>query len=125
MRCYWPARADWREYQPSPSDTATATTKRLEAKHRNEQENERKLIADVQALEIKLGLACRWKEGSEEWETAKKLVREREYRKALDKLEGLLVTRIFEMTRLNVAGTSALFHISIILTDFLYRVQDA
>ncbi|KAE9385580.1 hypothetical protein BT96DRAFT_949735 [Gymnopus androsaceus JB14] len=94
----------WKEYQPSSINEAAAT-RSLETKHRNEQENERKLIADAQALEHKLGLQLRWKQGSKEWEAAKKLVKEREYRKALDKLEGLLVARIFEMTRLNVAGT--------------------
>lgn len=88
-------------YQPG-GDTAAD---KIESNHRNEQENERKLIADVQALESKLGLASCWKVGSEEWEAAKKLIRERDYRKSLDRLEGLLVARIFEMSRLNVAGT--------------------
>lgn len=46
--------------------------------------------------------------GSDEWKAAKQCVAEREYRKALDKLEGLLVARIFEMSRLNVAGTGML-----------------
>ena len=46
-------------------------------------------------------------EGSEKWHAAKKTVKEVAYRKALDKLEGLLVARMFEMTRLNVAGTGA------------------
>lgn len=92
-------REVWVEYRPS------VKSKNIETKYRNEQENEQKLIADVQALEQKLGLQSRWLEGSEEWGAAKKLVAEREYRKALDKLEGLLVARIFEMSRLNVAGT--------------------
>ena len=93
----------WKAYKVSGNDTVT--TCNTETKHRNEQENERKLIANVQALEGRLGVTSRWKEGSEEWVSAKTLVKEREYRKALDKLEGLLVAHIFEMTRLNVAGT--------------------
>ncbi|KAF9063513.1 hypothetical protein BDP27DRAFT_1367986 [Rhodocollybia butyracea] len=60
------------------------------------------------ALELKLEISLRWKEGSVEWESAKKLVKEREYWKALDRLEGLLVSRIFEMSKLNVAGTAAI-----------------
>lgn len=94
-------RAVWTMYQPG----SDAAADKVESNHRNEQENERKLIADVQALESKLGLASRWKVGSEEWEAAKKLITERDYRKSLDRLEGLLVARIFEMSRLNVAGT--------------------
>ncbi|KAJ3717365.1 hypothetical protein C8R42DRAFT_644620 [Lentinula raphanica] len=94
-------RLAWLPYRVGSRDTTNA----LETKHRNEQENERKLIADVQALEAKLGVPLRWAEGSNEWERAKKAVREFDYQKALDKLEGLLVARMFEMARLNVAGT--------------------
>ncbi|KAJ3871092.1 hypothetical protein F5051DRAFT_341369 [Lentinula edodes] len=87
------------------STTARDKTNALETKHRNEQENERKLIADVQALEEHLEISLRWVEGSEEWLKAKKMVGEAEYQKALNKLKGLLVARMFEMGRLNVAGT--------------------
>ncbi|KAJ3765228.1 hypothetical protein FB446DRAFT_795258 [Lentinula raphanica] len=94
-------RLAWLPYQVGSWDNTNA----LETKHRNEQENERKLIADVQALEVKLGVCSRWAEGSNEWERAKKAVREFDYQRALDKLEALLVARMFEMARLNVAGT--------------------
>ncbi|KAE9392982.1 hypothetical protein BT96DRAFT_1055428 [Gymnopus androsaceus JB14] len=93
----------WKAYKVSGNNAVT--TRNTETKHRNEQENECKLIANVQALEGRLGVTSRWKEGSEEWVAAKMLVKECEYRKVLDKLEGLLVARIFEMTRLKVAGT--------------------
>lgn len=76
-----------------------------ESKHRNEEGNERKLIADVHALEVCLNVEVRWVEGCEEWLKAKKTVKEAAYRKALDKLECLLVVRMFEMARLNVSGT--------------------
>ncbi|KAE9391994.1 hypothetical protein BT96DRAFT_831189, partial [Gymnopus androsaceus JB14] len=76
-----------------------------ETKCRHEEENEWKLISDVQALERSLAIEVRWVEGSDEWEAAKKVVREAAYRKALDKLESLLVARMFEMVRLNVSGT--------------------
>ncbi|KAJ3846355.1 hypothetical protein EV368DRAFT_69981 [Lentinula lateritia] len=72
------------------SATARDKTNTLETKHRNEQENERKLIADVQALEEHLEISSQWIEGSEQWLKAKKMVGEAEYQKALDKLEGLL-----------------------------------
>ncbi|KAJ3832901.1 hypothetical protein F5878DRAFT_547471, partial [Lentinula raphanica] len=100
------ARSTWLAYEPEKD---TGTTRRkisvAEAAHRNEQENERKLIADVQALEQKLEISVRWVPGCEAWEQAKRMVKEAEYRKALDKLEQLLVSRIFEMSRLNIAGT--------------------
>ncbi|KAE9386041.1 hypothetical protein BT96DRAFT_750157, partial [Gymnopus androsaceus JB14] len=62
-------------------------------------------ICDVQALEACLSIEVRWVEGCKEWDEAKKLVKEAAYQKALDKLECLLVARIFEMARLNVSGT--------------------
>lgn len=76
-----------------------------ERKHRNEEENERKLIADVQALEACLDIQTRWTVGGDEWVKAKREVKEVEYRKTLDKLECLLIARMFEMSRLNVSGT--------------------
>ncbi|KAE9385732.1 hypothetical protein BT96DRAFT_750845, partial [Gymnopus androsaceus JB14] len=58
-----------------------------------------------QVLEWRLEIKDQWIEGSEKWHAAKKTVKKVLYQKALDKLEGLLVARMFEMTRLNVAGT--------------------
>ncbi|KAJ3924950.1 MAG: hypothetical protein NXY57DRAFT_1044515 [Lentinula lateritia] len=67
-------RKAWIPYSATAHDKMNT----LETKHRNEQENERKLIADVQALE----------EHSEQWLKAKKMVGKAGYQKALDKLEG-------------------------------------
>lgn len=103
------ARDAWREYKPTDGrDQGPALEKRCW----NEIENERKLIADCQVLEWKLEIHERWVEGSEKWCSTKKLVKEAAFCKALDRLEGLLVARMFEMTKLNVAGTGAfLFHL--------------
>ncbi|KAJ3765531.1 hypothetical protein FB446DRAFT_655158, partial [Lentinula raphanica] len=100
------ARSAWLAYIPE-NNTAAARRKisGVETAHRNEQENEQKLISDIQALEQKLEIVVRWVPGCDAWESAKKMVKEAEYRKALDRLEQLLVSRIFEMSRLNVAGT--------------------
>lgn len=94
-------RQSFISYVAGKRDSGTS----YEKKHRNEEENERKLIADVQALEAFLKIEVRWVEGCEEWVGAKKMVKEAEYQKALDKLESLLVARMFEMARLNVSGT--------------------
>ncbi|KAJ3965393.1 hypothetical protein EV361DRAFT_966865 [Lentinula raphanica] len=73
----------------------------------NEQEVEAKLLADVQTYEERLGLRRdqRWVKGSEEWRRAEDLVYNARYQKALDRLEGLIVQRIFELSRMNVSGT--------------------
>ncbi|KAE9385347.1 hypothetical protein BT96DRAFT_1007129 [Gymnopus androsaceus JB14] len=96
------ARDSWRSYKPNDGRNQGPA---LEKRCWNEMENERKLIADCQALEWRLEIRERWMKGSDKWCLAKKMVKEAGYRKALDKLEGLLVAPMFEMTRLNVAGT--------------------
>lgn len=88
-------------YRPDKRDGSNA----IQKKHHDEQENELKLIADIQALEARLEITERWEAGSEDWNRARKLVNECTYRKALTRLEFLLVARMFEMAHLNVSGT--------------------
>ncbi|KAE9390804.1 hypothetical protein BT96DRAFT_832922 [Gymnopus androsaceus JB14] len=97
-----------------------------ERKCRNEEENELKLIADVQALEKSLEIKVRWVEESDEWATGKKMP-EAVYRKALDKLESLLVAQVFEMARLNVSSTGYKMrkHIAQSLKNHSKSIQNA
>ncbi|KAJ3924409.1 MAG: hypothetical protein NXY57DRAFT_881555, partial [Lentinula lateritia] len=95
------ARHAWLSYRPGERDQTAA----LERTQRHAQENERKILADVHALESKLDIRIWWTEGSKEWDQAEALVTGAKYRRALDKLEGLLVSRIFELSRLNISGT--------------------
>ncbi|KAJ3739200.1 hypothetical protein DFH05DRAFT_1530474 [Lentinula detonsa] len=73
----------------------------------NELELEAKLLVDVQCLEERLGIRVdqRWCKGSEDWRKAEELVAMSIYQKSLDKLEGLIVARIFELSRMNISGT--------------------
>ncbi|KAJ3918492.1 hypothetical protein F5877DRAFT_67325 [Lentinula edodes] len=95
------ARLAWLSYRPGEHDQTSA----LERAQRHAQENERKILADVHALESKLDVRVWWTEGSVQWEEAGALVTGAKYRRALDKLEGLLVSRIFELSWLNISGT--------------------
>ncbi|KAJ3899548.1 hypothetical protein F5879DRAFT_1012287 [Lentinula edodes] len=95
------ARLAWLSYRPGECDQTSA----LERAQCHAQENEQKILADVHALESKLDVRVRWTEGSVQWEEAGALVTGVKYRRALDKLEGLLVSRIFELSRLNISGT--------------------
>lgn len=91
-----------------PEDGGVDKTRALERAARHAMENVRKLTDEVQGLENKLDIRIRWAEGGEEWKAAEDLVSGAKYRRALDKLEGLLVRRMFEMGRLNIAGTGEL-----------------
>ena len=62
----------------------------------------------VQEFEKKLNISARWRPGDVEWQSAGRLVANREYQRALDRLEGLIVARIFELSKMNRAGTGKL-----------------
>ncbi|KAG2354598.1 hypothetical protein BDR07DRAFT_1305407 [Suillus spraguei] len=59
----------------------------------------------VQALEHNLGINNRWVPEDGEWQKVGRLVANRKYQRALDRLEGLVVARIFELAKMNRAGT--------------------
>ncbi|KAI0040617.1 hypothetical protein FA95DRAFT_1502561 [Auriscalpium vulgare] len=67
----------------------------------------------VESLENQLGLTGeRWSEESEEYRAVKAQMVERKYRRALDELERLIVQRLFELTKLNMAGYKLRTHIA-------------
>jgi len=70
--------------------------------------HDKDLIA-VQLMEKRLNIRDRWAPESEEWKAAAKLVLMRQYQRCLDTLEGLVVARMFELTRMNMSQTGKLF----------------
>ncbi|KAI5993200.1 hypothetical protein EDD15DRAFT_2142135, partial [Pisolithus albus] len=69
------------------------------------QENYDKDLLVVQELERKLNVLQHWTPEDKEWQNAGCLVANREYCCALDTLESLVVARLFELTKMNRAGT--------------------
>jgi hypothetical protein len=59
----------------------------------------------VQLMEKKLNIGDRWMPGSEEWKAAAEKVSMRQYQHCLDTLEGLVVARMFELTKMNMSQT--------------------
>ncbi|KIJ57766.1 hypothetical protein HYDPIDRAFT_34807 [Hydnomerulius pinastri MD-312] len=80
-------------------------TRRAETALRHAQESYDKDLCNVQTLENKLDLPRRWAPEDDEWQHAGRLVAKREYQRALDWLESLVVARIFELSKMNRAGT--------------------
>jgi hypothetical protein len=80
-------------------------TMSLETARRHALEGYEKDLKVVQELEKKLGIDNRWEPGSAEWVNTSKLVAMRKYQRALDQLEGLIVARMFELTKLNMSQT--------------------
>ncbi|KAI5987794.1 hypothetical protein EDC04DRAFT_2873314 [Pisolithus marmoratus] len=81
--------------------------KKKEALQQHVLENYEKDLACVQELERKLNINIHWKPKDAEWQHTGRLVANRECQQALDRLEGLVVTWIFELLKMNRAGTAA------------------
>jgi hypothetical protein len=84
---------------------AAKETRRVETKRRHALEVASKSLGAVQDLELKLGITARWEPGSEAWVKAAKMVSSRRYQRALDQLQGLVVARMFELSKVNMSGT--------------------
>ncbi|KAG1785400.1 uncharacterized protein HD556DRAFT_1435129 [Suillus plorans] len=80
-------------------------TVRLKTARRHALENYKKDLKIIHDLEMKLGVDKHWQPEDIEWQNAGWLVANRKYQLALDTLEGLIVARIFELSKMNRAGT--------------------
>ncbi len=59
-----------------------------------------------QKLEVENNL---WTEASPEYQQAAVLVSRRRYQRCLDELEALVVSRVFELTKMNMSQTGKIF----------------
>lgn len=84
------------------------STRTLETRRRHALEDQDAARKVVQSLELRLGITTRWVPESAEWQEAGRLVAMRTYRRSLDALEGLIVARMFELTKMNRSGTGRL-----------------
>ncbi|KAF7373332.1 hypothetical protein MSAN_00542800 [Mycena sanguinolenta] len=98
-----------RPFMPAETDAgyadAAQATRRLETQRRHTLEQQAKALAAVQDLEVRLGVETRWVAGDANWVAAAHLVRQRRYQRALDDLERLIISRMFELSKCNMAGT--------------------
>lgn len=82
-------------------------TRSIETKRRQLLEKRDRDLDIIHDLESKLGILPeeRWVPSSAEWATTAEKVRLRDYRKKLDHLESLVVSRIFELSKMNMPQT--------------------
>jgi hypothetical protein len=80
-------------------------TRRIETEHRHANEQFSRVHEDVCALEVQMGISVRWVPTTPKYVTAVKYTKERQYHRALGKLQKLVTQRLFELQRLNVAHT--------------------
>ena len=60
---------------------------------------------ELQAYEIANDIDIRWTPKSDEWQHTVEYLAIRDYQKALYKLEGLVVQRLFELAKMGLSGT--------------------
>ena len=81
------------------------TTASAETARRHALEVQKRDLAAVQMIENKLNIARRWERGSFEWQAAAEKVMMRTYQRSIDVLEGLIVARMFKLTKMNRSQT--------------------
>jgi hypothetical protein len=94
-----------------PNPTGQKRQFSAETKLRHAAENVARDAEAVQHLELRLDIQVPWTKTSEEWKAAALLVAKRRYQRCLDALEGLIVSRMFELTKMNMSQTGA-FHLA-------------
>lgn len=72
-------------------------------------ENQARARQAVQQLELQLKIQMTWTHDMPEYQNAAILVSKRCYQRALDELKALVVARMFELTKMNMAQTGKLF----------------
>ena len=90
-------------------------TTSAETARRHALESKKHNLAAVQVLECKLNITQRWTPDSVEWKQAAEKVSMRRYQHCIDALEGLVVARMFELTKMNMSQTGKSPHVLSVL----------
>lgn len=90
-----------------PTKPKSKEEKDIEKTHRQTVENIRRTVEVVQSYERRLGINERWVSGGDEWKKHEQMFHNRRYQRCLDNLERLVVSRMFELTKMNMSGTGA------------------
>ncbi|KAG2117688.1 hypothetical protein BD769DRAFT_1629740 [Suillus cothurnatus] len=93
------------QHDPLSYNADISNTRISENTRRHALEDYERNLKLVQALEHNLGINNCWVPEDGEWQKVGRLVANRKYQCALDRLEGLVVARIFELAKMNRAGT--------------------
>ena len=82
-----------------------SATRRLERFRRQLLERIKRLTAEVIAIEDEFHINSRWKPGEELFVKTVEYINNRRYHRALGKVQRLVIQRLFELHRLNLAQT--------------------
>ncbi|EKM49186.1 uncharacterized protein PHACADRAFT_107267, partial [Phanerochaete carnosa HHB-10118-sp] len=103
------ATMQFHAFEPSGSKAVyghdVRRTNKLEAKRRHAIDQHYCITFELVQLEVAMGITQRWTPLDEPYKEALKYMRDRHYRRALEKLQKLVVQRLFELDKLNIAET--------------------
>ncbi|KAL0569696.1 hypothetical protein V5O48_012269 [Marasmius crinis-equi] len=108
---YWLAKANavkateaYKNMQRTSEGLTAQQIKSIESKYRTTFEAEGAAEEHLRVLEDDMDIVERWGPESEEYQETVRELEARRYRRVLDKLERLVVSRLFEFTKLNMSG---------------------
>ena len=80
-------------------------TRKLEVDRRHAIDRYNRITLELSKIEAALEISRRWTPLDAEYKDATKFISERRYRAALEKLQKLVIQRLFELEKLNIAHT--------------------
>ena len=104
------AGRDLWQYLTPENPTPMASSASLETKCHHALENRDRDLLIMQDLEVMLGVVERWVPECPEWKSAAVMAGKRRYQRCMDDLEGLIVSRMFELTKMNMSQTGMTFY---------------
>ena len=100
-------------------------TRKLETARRVASERYTKLLQEVSALEVKMGINRRWDVFDTQYIETAKYIAQRKYIRALKNLQHLVVLQLFELHKLNLSRTGGFVSILFFAcSHMIYRLQD-
>ncbi|KAJ8456302.1 hypothetical protein ONZ45_g18777 [Pleurotus djamor] len=82
-----------------------SATRKAETERRYSREQYQTTLRDVIEMEVKMGIERRWEPMDKEFQETLKYMRTRRYHRALENLQKLVIQRLFELQKMNLAGT--------------------
>ncbi|KAG6895254.1 hypothetical protein C0992_002338 [Termitomyces sp. T32_za158] len=100
----------WHVFNPhapaaDPKPPGTKRQYKPDTKVRHAQEALDNALRTVQDLELQMEIVERWTPDCDAWKAAALLVGRRRYQRCLDELESLIVSRMFELSKMNMSQT--------------------
>jgi hypothetical protein len=96
---------------PAPASSYNihlSQTRRTESERRYLSENRDKKLRELVEMESRMNITVRWQPSSPEYIQTLKYTSTRQYHRALDNLQRLVIQRLFELHKLNLSQTGKL-----------------